>query len=197
MTTKLIVKNAAVSNGDVHMTITCGGHAEPVTLTPGKQHEAWVATEHRVAISETWPTATPANDQVKMGEMADELIATEVAIQDKMWGDANDRADATNNQLMAAAMAQLVLTSAKVEGEPVDVALKLGASFYPQNWSGFRDYQSNIANLVVAAAFIRSEIKRRLLLGEDTTRSKRHPEQTYNPETGLPNVSAEEARTLQ
>lgn len=132
-------------------------------------------------------------EQATAGQKADELIATEVAIQDRMWGDTNERADSTNNQLLDAATAQLVLLRVKNDGETPTDALEIAREFYPSGWSGFRDYGSNVANLVVAAAFIRSEVKRRILLGEDTTRAKRQPDQTYNPETGLPYVSSEEA----
>lgn len=123
------------------------------------------------------------------GQLADKLIATEVAIQDRMWGDTNDRADSTNNQLMDAAIAQQVLVKAKLEGEDPKEALLQGSSFYPPDWDGFRDYGSTVANLVVAAAYIRSEIKRRILMGEDTTRAKR--DQPYV--AANPAVSSEEA----
>lgn len=128
--------------------------------------------------------------QYEAGCQADELIATEVAIQDRMWGDANERADAAGNQLMTAAMAQLVLLQRKVEGDTSEDAVAIGKEFYPPDWNGFRDYGSNVANLVVAAAFIRSEIKRRILLGEDTTRAKRG-EAYKGPD--LPYVSSEDA----
>jgi hypothetical protein len=107
-----------------------------------------------------------ATEQEAAGSIADRLIATEVAIQDRMWGDANDRADSTKNQLLAAGAAQInaIFFSRVVMAQH---------SFYPEDWDGFRDYGSDVANLVVAAAFIRSEIKRRVLLGEDTTRAKR------------------------
>lgn len=128
-------------------------------------------------------------DQSIAGNQADHFIATEVAIQDRMWGEANERADSTNNQLLHAAMAQLVLLNAKLQGETAEDALEIAKEFYPAGWDGFRDYGSNSANLVVAAAFLRSEIKRRVLLGEDTTRASRS--QPYV--TASPYVSSEEA----
>jgi len=131
-----------------------------------------------------------AIEQGNAGKLADHLIATEVAIQDKMWGDANERADTTGDQMMTAAMAQLVLLQRKLAGDPSDEAVKLAQEFYPSDWNGFRDYGSNVANLVVAAAFLRSEIKRRILGGEDTTRAKRG-EAYKGPD--LPYVSSEEA----
>jgi hypothetical protein len=131
--------------------------------------------------------------QSSAGAKADALIATEVAIQDRMWGEANDRADAQRNQLLKAGTAQLVLTESKVNGALPDDAVSQARYFYPSDWGGLRDYGSNIANLVVAAAFIRSEIKRRLMLGEDTTRTKRG--EPYNPAC-TPNVSADVAAAL-
>lgn len=128
--------------------------------------------------------------QTEAGEVADVLISKEVSIQDKMWGDANERADSTNNQLLRAGLAQLAFLSLKLAGAPIDEALKSAKdTFYPRDWDGFRDYGSNVANLVVAAAFIRSEIKRRVMAGEDTTRTKRGEPYT----TAHPYVSSEEA----
>lgn len=113
-------------------------------------------------------------DLTSAGQQADALIATEVAIQDRMWGDANERADAVNNQLLSAGRSQLDFLNLKLSGVPSDLALAtVKDAIYPPDWGGFRDYGSNVANLVVAAAFIRSEIKRRIILGEDTTRAKR------------------------
>lgn len=129
------------------------------------------------------------SEQSLAGHQADALIATEVAIQDRMWGDANERADSTANQLLSAGISQLVLTKCKLDGLPSEEAVEQGNIFYPEGWDGFRDYGSNVANLVVAAAFIRSEIKRRILLGEDTTRTKRG--EPYKVAT--PYVSSEDA----
>jgi hypothetical protein len=129
-------------------------------------------------------------EQFAAGVIADAMIEREVTIQDKMWGDANERADATNNQLMNAAVAQLILTLSKAEGAPPLTQLSAAGLFYPPDWNGLRDYGSFAANLVVAAAFIRSEIKRRVLLGEDLTRTKRG-EAYKGPD--LPYMSAEEA----
>lgn len=194
MTTRLEIINGATSNGDIHVQIKTGGplgHIDHRTLTPGQKTGAWVSAGHAISIDETWPTNNPASRQSQTGERADQLIATEVAIQDKMWGDANERADSTNNQMLAAAMAQLALLEGKLNGQSSDDAtLAAGAAFYPKDWNGFRDYGSNVANLVVAAAFIRSEIKRRLLLGEDTTRAKRG-EPYKGPD--FPYVSSEDA----
>jgi hypothetical protein len=130
-------------------------------------------------------------EQPTAGQKADQLIATEVAIQERMWRGADE--DNTDDQLLRAGVAQLVLLDAKLCGATVDKALKEANLIYPKkNWGDLRDYGSNIANLVVAAAFIRSEIKRRLLLGEDTTRAKRTT--TYK---GIgPHVSSDVAAAL-
>lgn len=124
------------------------------------------------------------------GHLADSLIATEVAIQDKMWG--APRKDASNCQLLKAAHAQIIYLAMKLEGtDPVAASDLAKAAVYPKDWdvSAFRDYGSNIANLVVAAAFLRSEIKRRVLIGESTDRAKRS--QPY--ETATPSMSSEQA----
>jgi hypothetical protein len=128
-------------------------------------------------------------EQANAGDEADILINTEVDIQDRMWGDANERADSTNNQLLLAGIAQLTLTRLKLYGNSPACSTDLARLQYPDDWDGFRDYGSTVANLVVAAAFIRSEIKRRILLGEDTTRSKR--DKPYK--TATPYVSSEQA----
>jgi hypothetical protein len=126
-------------------------------------------------------------EQISAGDQAGALIETEVAVQDRMWGDANGRADSTDNQLIHAALAQVVVTQAILNNDedPVGVA----KPFYPTGWEGLRSYGSPVANLVVAAAYLRSEIKRRILLGEDTTRTKRG--EAYKAST--PYVSSEEA----
>lgn len=130
------------------------------------------------------------NDLILAGQKADALIATEVAIQDRMWGDSNDRTDATHNQLLSAGRAQLDFLDLKLKGVKADDALAtIRDTVYPKSWAGFRDYGSNVANLVVAAAFIRSEIKRRIAIGEDTTRTKRG--QPYLGDQ--PNLSSEDA----
>jgi len=133
-------------------------------------------------------------DAIEAGYLADKLIASEVAIQDKMWGVGNDRADATAGQMADAAMAQIGVVALKSRGVSSDVAVAhCKDDFYPKDWDGFRDYGSDVANLVVAAAFLRSEIKRKLAAGEDYTRAKRaEPYHTANPA-----ISSEEAARVQ
>lgn len=130
------------------------------------------------------------SEQSNAGAKADEMIATEVAIQDAMWGEANDRADATQNQLLAAAHAQIALAQLKAMGFGSEDAVSLAKGYYPTTWNGFRDYGSVAANLAVAGAYIRSEIKRQVMLGADLTRTKRG-EPYKGPD--FPNMSSEEA----
>ena len=111
-------------------------------------------------------------DHASAGLKADEIIAKEVSGQDQMWGVANERTDSNSGQLLAAGLAQAhALYARRVTGEPI----KNPPSCYPTDWSGFRDYGSDVANLAVAAAFIRQEMKRLIAAGADTTRTSRNP----------------------
>lgn len=105
---------------------------------------------------------------------ADELIAAEIGRQDRMWGATNERVDISRGQLFKAAVAQqdlLLLKEAGFTDEGAEFAAR--GRLYPKDWSGFRDYGSDVANLVVAAAFIRQEIVRKIRNGESTFRSSR------------------------
>lgn len=130
-------------------------------------------------------------------ETARNLIDSEVATQQKMWGEDVVRVDCADGQLVQAAQASCLLTMLKADVGFVGTAQqaeKLAAdAFYPANWSGFRDY-GDTYNLVVAAAFLQNEIARRVFVGDDYSRKPRAPEQVYNAETGLPAVSSAEAR---
>lgn len=119
-------------------------------------------------------------DHLEAGKKADELIAAEIEKQDRMWGVANERADSSHGQLLRAGLAQTIALHDRLEGDPD--AFSIPPTCYPADWSGFRDYGSNVANLVVAVAFFRQEIKRRIALGEDTTRKSRDP--VAQPYTG-------------
>jgi hypothetical protein len=143
----------------------------------------------------TMPRVTPDPDSA--GFRADSLIGDEVRLQeqDKMWGLSNDRADVTKDQMIRAATAQVIIVVEKGEIRRTHIdntnlimdkrmpALleDIRETVFPPGWSGFRDYGSDIANLVVAAAYLRQEIKRRIMLGEDETRAHHAPDQTYNP----------------
>lgn len=108
---------------------------------------------------------------------ADELIAAEIGRQGRMWG--VERDDTTSGEMQGAAMAQLDFVGMRQDGEPL--ALKWAEdAWYPENWCGFRDYGSDVANLAVAAAYIRNEIARKIRAGESTERTSRNVvEQPY------------------
>jgi len=106
------------------------------------------------------------------GKQADEFIAKEVAGQDKMWGVANERSDANSGQLFRAGLAQLEAILLRRGGS--DDAFTDPPNVYPEGWSGFRDYGSDVANIAVAAAFLRQEMKRLIASGADTTRTSRN-----------------------
>lgn len=114
---------------------------------------------------------------------ADELINAEIARQDKMWGVSNDRADASSGQLLRAALAQGAAIDRVNNGQDREAAFTDARSeFYPVEWSGFRDYGSDPANLAVMAAYVRQEIKRRIAAGESIERTSRDP--ATQPYTG-------------
>lgn len=108
------------------------------------------------------------------GVKADELIAGEITRQDKMWGAANERADSTKGQLFDAGLSQALALKQRQLGVPD--AFDRPGPFYPVDWSGFRDYGSDVANIVVVIAFLRQEVKRKIANGEDTTRKSRNVE---------------------
>ena len=112
-------------------------------------------------------------DHAEAGHRADEIIATEVLGQDKMWGVANERTDANSGQLLAAGASQAYALLVKRAGQGVKAFEP--PPFYPTDWSGFRDYGSDVANLAVAVAFLRQEMKRLIAAGADTTRTSRNP----------------------
>lgn len=130
---------------------------------------------------------------LEAGLIADALTATEVGVQVKMWGDLDARRkndDDAKGQLLSACAAQLLFVKFVSEGNSPPDALVGAKAVYPEDWdvNAFRSYGSDVANLVVAAAFLRNEIARRIANGEDTTRSKRADPYT----TAIPNVSSEE-----
>lgn len=108
--------------------------------------------------------------------VTDSLIAAEIGRQDRMWGETNDRADISKGQLFHAAQAQILFLDLLAAGNSKEDAVMICLEqVYPPDWSGFRDYGSGIANLVVAAAYLRQEIVRRIRNGESTFRSSRDP----------------------
>ena len=125
-------------------------------------------------------------DAIEAEKKAVELVLGEMGLQNKMWGTANERADASQGQLFHAGFAQLEATLDRQMGYPG--AFVVPPHIYPADWSGFRSYGADIPNMVVGVAFLIQEIKRKLMNGEDFTRTSRRPDQAYNPETGLPNT---------
>ncbi|KOX53875.1 hypothetical protein ADL19_14995 [Streptomyces purpurogeneiscleroticus] len=102
---------------------------------------------------------------------ADRLVNAELQRQNRMWG--VDRDDHTKGELMMAALSQLDALAVRQDGDAK--AFEQVPASYPENWTGFRDYGSDIANLVVAAAWLHQEIARKLRAGEDETRLPRDP----------------------
>ncbi len=134
-------------------------------------------------------------DYIEAGQKADELIAREVAGQDKMWGVANERTDSQSGQLLKAGLSQMLALQARrddPEKKWADRFCSTDRLPYPSDSGGFRDYGSDVANLVVAAAFIRQEIKRLIANGADTTRLSRTVTQPYTadqPATSFPSAA--------
>lgn len=123
-----------------------------------------------------------------------DLVRGEVAVQMRMWGQHNERADAKDRELMRASMAQLDLIFIKAAGLRSREAIKIAKEdFYPENWNGFRDYGTDVANLQVAAAYLVSEIALKLISGEDFARAPRPSSENYPTDRNTPNVSSAEA----
>jgi hypothetical protein len=180
MTTKLIIKNAATSNGDVHIRAVHSSGIDNPNLKPGEQTEAWITDSTVLSIFETCPATELASRHAQAGDNADAIIAGEVARQDKMWGVSNDRADSANGELLNAGIAQGFALLGKRNGDTT--AFDAAPPIYPPEWSGFRDYGSDVANLAVIAAYVRQEMKRLIVAGADTTRKSRDP--AVQPYTG-------------
>lgn len=178
MTTTVKITNKAQSNGDVHVrgigiNTWAGGMSR---IAPGQSAEIGVTDSSILSVFETMPNTGPNEAErtsLYYGELADQMIAKEVAGQDKMWGPANERTDSANGQLLAAGVAQAAaLLDRRVHGSPIDY--RTPPTIYPSDWSGFRDYGSDVANLVVAVAYLRQEIKRLVANEADTTRLTRN-----------------------
>jgi hypothetical protein len=107
---------------------------------------------------------------------AEDLIKWEMELQDQMWGAGTDNIEAINDgQFQRAAMGQLTALFEKENGDPD--AFSSPPPIFPEDWDPgtFRDYGTGIANLVVAAAWLTQEIRRRLNNGESRKRSPRDP----------------------
>ncbi len=189
MTTKIEVYNKGGSNGAVHIRGVSTWETGAPTIQPGERTEIGLTDSSIVTVFETMPAAPDDATRIAIhnGDTADDLIRTEVAKQDRMWGVSNERADSAGGELLQAALAQAAaVDGARATGDTWrnrklyppgwnrEAAFKdASETYYPSNWSGFRDYGSDVANLVVAAAFLRQDIKRLIASGADTTRRSR------------------------
>lgn len=103
---------------------------------------------------------------------AKELVGREYEGQQAMWG--ADRTDNVKGEMREAAICQIMIVQGKAtRGFTDEQAVADLSDCYPEGWGGFRSYGSDVANLVVAAAFLHSEIDRLIASGADTTRTKR------------------------
>lgn len=105
------------------------------------------------------------------GDIAEQLIASEVAKQNIEWySPSNPRGGTNNGQLLMAAMAYMravdMVAHNTLERSREALFDTCKAVFFPCDWTGFNDKGTDVDNLVVAAAYIQQEIKRRLMLGE-------------------------------
>jgi hypothetical protein len=108
-------------------------------------------------------------------EAARAIIDKEVNGQLNMWGDSSERSDSTEGQLFFAGLAQLMALETKQAAGHWPAMVP---AIYPEGWSGFRDYGSDIANLAVGIAFLTNEMARKIGLGEDTYRRPRDSSDT-------------------
>lgn len=112
--------------------------------------QGWVVAAAPVRLAEPSPEA-----------LVEQLIAAEVAKQN----DATKHLDVSKGQMLGAAVAQasaIFVVNAAPEIPRERAFAEAELSFYPKDWSGFRDEGSDIANLIVAAALLRNEVRRRL-----------------------------------
>ncbi|MGX9944986.1 hypothetical protein ACTG4Q_21210 [Bradyrhizobium denitrificans] len=124
-------------------------------------------------------------DAIEAEKAALDLVLAELGLTNKMWGSANERADASKGQLFQAGYAQIQATFDR-RNRSADAFYAI-PDVYPKDWSGFRSYGGDIPNIVVGVTFMIQEIKRLLMNGEDPTRLARRPDQKYNEATGMPN----------
>ena len=184
MTTTVKITNKANSNGDVHVRGVHTSMNGSSRVPPGQSTEFGITDSSVLTVFETMPDSAGLNaterNALYSGEHADALIAAEVARQDKMWGVANERTDSSSGQLLNAGVSQALALVGERSGNAD--AFTAPPSLYPEDWSGFRTYGSEVANIVVAIAFLRQEAKRLIASGADTTRTSRNPQ--TQPYTG-------------
>jgi hypothetical protein len=125
-------------------------------------------------------------DAIAAERAALDFITKELVRQNEMWGPANERVDISNGELFEAGVGQLDAVFDRRNGD--ETAFDEPPQIYPENWSGFRSYGGDFANIGVGVTFLVQEMKRLAMKGEDLTRLSRTAAQPYNPETGLPNT---------
>ena len=180
MTTTFTLRNHATSNGDIAFTRRAPSHITRQTVAPGCALTATVSPNEDLEFTEFWPQSSPpAAPFQKTGEYVDSLIEREVNVQIAMWG--TNRPDNDKGQLLGAAMASAgAINTIRSVPHPLSAAdralvFEQAKMFYPADWdpTAFRDYGSDVANLIVAIAFLRNQVLDMVSKGEDTTRSKR------------------------
>ena len=124
-------------------------------------------------------------DAIAAERAALDFITKELVRQNEMWGPANERVDVSNGELFQAGVGQLDAVFDRRNAD--ETAFDEPPQIYPENWSGFRSYGGDFANIGVGVTFLIQEMKRLAMNGEDLTRLSRTAAQPYNPETGLPN----------
>lgn len=125
-------------------------------------------------------------DAIAAERAALDFVMSELQRQNGMWGQANERVDVSNGELFQAGVGQLDAVFDRRNDDKT--AFDEPPQIYPENWTGFRSYGGDFANIGVGVTFLIQEMKRLAMNGEDLTRLSRRPDQTYNPETGLPKV---------
>ncbi|MCA1379519.1 hypothetical protein I6F34_01620 [Bradyrhizobium sp. BRP05] len=128
-------------------------------------------------------------DAIAAERAALDFVMNELARQNQMWGPANERVDVSKGELFQAGVGQLDAVFDRRNGD--ETAFDEAPMIYPEGWSGFRSYGADFPNIGVAVTFLIQEMKRLAMNGEDLTRLSRRPDQTYNPETGIPNQVVE------
>lgn len=124
------------------------------------------------------------HEQVMVSSIVTDIIFGEVERQNTMWGNTNERADISQGQLLQAARAQAAALTARRCGvdDAFDGGFDGAPTCYPPDWSGFRDYGSDIANLAVTTVYLFQEIKRLVREGKSAYRKPRDPD--TQPYTG-------------
>lgn len=187
MTTLLKLENAACSNGDVGVAIKCGPSTTRFSLAPGEKRVEWISTSHEIELVEFHPSkAPPVAEFQKTGDCVDQMIEKEVNVQIAMWGASRLKSSINSSQLLSAAIASASAiwadrTMPEEPGGRVAAFEVAKENYYPSDWdpTAFRDYGSDVANLIVAIALLRNQVLDMVSNGEDTTRSRRGEPYTF------------------